>query len=171
MTRTVGILLLVAAAGICLLGSALLGSGAASGQTSTGGALLGFMILFIIVAPIAGGGVFVVLRGRREEEEQAEADRQRKVLDMVQARGQVSISDVIVELQSDLPTVQDMVYKLVGMGVFSGYINWDEGTLYSAQAADLHAITNCKNCGGEVNFAGRGVQQCPFCGTEYFLAK
>ena len=129
------------------------------------------MILFVVVAPLAGGGIIAIMRGGKEADEQAQADQQRKILDMVKTRGEVSMSDVIVELQSDLPSVQDMLYKLVGMGVFSGYINWDEGTLFSAEASDLHAISNCKNCGGDVDFAGKGVQQCPFCGTEYFLAR
>jgi Fe2+ or Zn2+ uptake regulation protein len=133
--------------------------------------MLGFVVVFIITAPIAGGGLFVMLRGRREESAQAEADQQRKLLDMVMARGQISVSDVIIELQSDFQSVKDIIYRLVGLGVFSGYVNWDEGTLYSAEAADLHAISECKNCGGSVSFAGKGVQQCPHCGTEYFLAK
>ena len=88
---------------------------------------------------------------------------------MVKARGQVNISDIIVELQSSLPEVQDMIYKLVGMGVFSGYINWDEGTLYSEQASALRDLQECRNCGGQLSLAGKGVVKCPFCGTEYFL--
>jgi tRNA(Ile2) C34 agmatinyltransferase TiaS len=55
------------------------------------------------------------------------------------------------------------------MGVFSGYVNWDEGTLYSEQASELRNMTQCKNCGGNLTLAGKGVIKCPFCGTEYFL--
>lgn len=171
MTRTTGIIILLAGVGLLVVGSVFLVVSLSGGGMTAGGAALGFAILFVVAAPVIGGGVFAMARGRQEASEQVEAEKQRKILDMVQARGQISVSDVIIELQSDLQSVQDMLYKLVGMGVFSGYINWDEGTLYSAEASELHAIQQCKNCGGDVNFAGKGVQQCPYCGTEYFLAK
>ena len=171
MTRTVALILIVVAVGVCLVGSAFLGAGLAGGRLQPAGAILGFGLLFLaLVAPLGGAGVFSLVRSRKEQVEQSESDAQRKILDMVKTRGAVSVSDVIVELQSDLPTVQGMIYRLVGMGVFSGYVNWDEGTLYSAEASALHELSQCKHCGGNVDFAGKGVLKCPFCGTEYFLA-
>jgi tRNA(Ile2) C34 agmatinyltransferase TiaS len=65
--------------------------------------------------------------------------------------------------------VQNQVHALVGMGVFSGYVNWDDGVLYSAEAANLRDLERCKYCGGELKLVGKGVISCPFCGTEYFL--
>ena len=170
MSRTVGIVLIAVAVGICLIGGALLGTGVAGGRLGTSGAVLGFGLLFLVlVTPLAGGGIFAVIRGRKDAETEKQAQMQRKILDMVKTRGEVSVADVIVELQSSLPEVQDMIYKLVGMGVFSGYINWDEGTLYSAEASSLRGLEQCKNCGGQLSLAGKGVVKCPFCGTEYFL--
>jgi hypothetical protein len=180
MTRTVGILLIVAAVAACLIGGVVFGAGFMQGVNSVdntvgltpGGAALGFaLVMIVLVAPLAGGGVIVLTRSKGEAVEQAEADALRKILDMVKTRGQVDVSEIIIELQSDLPAVQDMIYKLVGMGVFSGYVNWDEGMLYSAEASALHDTTQCKHCGGKVSLAGKGVMKCPFCGTEYFLAK
>lgn len=171
MTRTVGLLMLIGAIGLCLVGGVVLFVLAGSAGLSQGGAAVGGALLFVIAAPLAGVGIFTLVRSRGEAAEQAEAEAQRKILDMVKTRGQVSMSDVIIELQSGQPQVQDMLYRLVGLGVFSGYINWDAGILYSAEAGDLHAISECKHCGGQVKFAGKGVQQCPHCGTEYFLAR
>lgn len=172
MTRTVGILLIVAAVVVCLLGAAFLGAGALTGQMETiAGLILGFALLIVVlVAPLAGGGVLILVRSRREEAETHEAERLRRILDMVKTRGQVDVSDIIIELQSDLPSVQAMVYKLVGMGVFSGYVNWDEGVLYSTEAGQIRELQQCKHCGGAVSFAGKGVLRCPFCETEYFLS-
>lgn len=171
MTRTVGIILIVVAVGICLLGAVLLGTGLASDKLQTSGAVLGFGLLFVfLVAPLAGGGIFALVKGRQEQSEQASADAQRKILDMVKAKGEVDISELIIELNSDLDTVQGMIHKLVGMGVFSGYINWEKGVLYSSEASELRELQQCKNCGGTVEFVGKGVLQCPHCGTEYFLA-
>ena len=74
-----------------------------------------------------------------------------------------------VELQVPRDEVKNWIYRLVGLGVFTGYINWDDGVLYSAQASKLRELTNCKKCGGEVKLVGKGVVKCPYCGTEYFL--
>jgi len=45
---------------------------------------------------------------------------------------------------------------------------WDEGTLYSRDAAQLHGH-KCPSCGGAVELAGKGVVRCPYCGAEIFL--
>ena len=55
------------------------------------------------------------------------------------------------------------------MGLFSGYINWDEGMLYSVEARNLRELENCRVCQGKLELAGKGVVQCPYCDTEYFL--
>jgi hypothetical protein len=133
----------------------------------------GFVLLLVLAAavglPLIAGGVFMVRQGSREEEESAEAAQLRKILDMVKSQGQVPISDVVIELQSETDTVKDMLHRLVGMGVFSGYINWEKGVLYSADAAGLRELRQCKNCGGDIRLTGKGVASCPWCGTEYFL--
>ncbi len=171
MTRTVGVLLVVVGVGVCLLGSALLVAGLASGQLQPAGAILGLGLLSVfVVAPLIGGGVLALIRDRGERVEQAQADAQRKILDMVRTRGKVNVSDIVIELQSDLPAVQDMIYGLVGMGVFSGYVNWAEGVLYSAEAASIREMQQCKHCGGNISLVGKGVLKCPYCGTEYFLS-
>lgn len=170
MNRTVGIILVVAAVIVLLIGGALLISGLASGSLQAAGAVLGFALLFIIlVGPLGAFGIITITRGRKEAVEQSMAEKQRKILDMVKTRGRVNISDVIIELQSSQPAVRDMIYRLVGMGVFSGYVNWDEGVLYSAEASQLRGMEQCANCGGELTLAGKGVIKCPYCGTEYFL--
>jgi hypothetical protein len=90
---------------------------------------------------------------------------------MVKTRGQIAISDLVIELNSSREIVQQNLYQLVGMGLFSGYVNWDEGMLYSRQATELHQLNKCEHCGGELELAGKGVIRCPFCGTEYFLER
>ena len=172
MSRTVGLIAIVVSIGICLIGGLFLGSQAVAGSLSTGGAIIGGGLLLLIgVAPPAVFGIIAIMRNRSEESSQEEAEDLRKILDMVKARGEVDISDVIIELDSGLPAVQDMLYRLVGMGLFNGYINWDAGMLYSEEASALHELTNCRHCNGEVSFAGKGVLQCPYCGTEYFLSQ
>ena len=100
---------------------------------------------------------------------QATAEKQRELLDIIKARGQIDIGDVAIQMQVSKDEVQHMLHQLVGMGLYSGYINWDEGTLYSKEASQIRDLKNCYHCGGEVKFAGKGVLSCPYCGTEYFL--
>jgi len=95
--------------------------------------------------------------------------QQRQLLDIVKSRGQVTVSDMAVEMTVPADVVKDLVYQLVGLQVFSGYINWNEGVLYSSDASKLRELSKCKNCGGDIVLAGKGVVVCKFCGTEYFL--
>jgi tRNA(Ile2) C34 agmatinyltransferase TiaS len=89
---------------------------------------------------------------------------------MVQSRGQLPIDEAALELQLPRDTIRDMINSLVGLGVFSGYINWDKGVLYSQEASKLRELTKCPNCGGEITLSGKGVARCRFCGTEFFLS-
>lgn len=168
MTRTVGIILLVVAAGLCLVGTALL-IALRTESATLGGTTLGFVLLFVVVAPLAGAGAYITLRGRKEEEEEVEAEKLRKLLDFIKSRGEVKVADAIIEMQADFGSIKEMLYQLEGLGVFSGYVNWDDGVIFSAEASELKSISECKNCGGSVSFVGKGVQKCPNCGTEYFV--
>lgn len=166
-----GVVLIGLAVVALVLGGAWLASGAASGQVGVPGAILGLgLLVVILVGPLGIGGWLMVRRGRAEELERADSAELRKILDMVTTRGAVKVSDLVLELRSSLPVVQGKIYRLVGMGVFSGYVNWDDGTLYSAEAAGLRDLTECKKCGGKLTLAGKGVIKCPFCGTEYFIS-
>ena len=132
-------------------------------------AILGMAIAVIVALPLAGIGVFMIVRGGQEAKTDVVAQKQRRLLDMVSTRGELPIADAAVELQVPRDELKNWIYRLVGLGVFSGYINWDDGILFSAQASQLRDLTRCKKCGGEVKLVGKGVVKCPYCGTEYFL--
>ncbi|MGD8814888.1 MAG: hypothetical protein PVI78_10495 [Anaerolineales bacterium] len=167
--RIIGILLIVAAIIIGLIGAAWLVAGVVSQRMLITGAILGGALLSLPILLLLGGGIFLLVRSGREAKTDAERETLRRILDMVSSRGQIPISDLVLELASTRVQVQRQVHTLVGMGVFSGYVNWDEGVLYSAEAASLRDLDRCKHCGGELKLVGKGVISCPFCGTEYFL--
>jgi hypothetical protein len=135
---------------------------------ATGGLVLGLALSTFVALPFVGVGIYLMVRGRAEEAELADVGRQRKILDMVQTRGQIEISELVFELRSNSEQVRNDIYKLVGMGLFTGYVNWNDGVLYSRQASQLTG-TKCPNCGGEQVFAGKGVITCKYCGTDVFL--
>lgn len=170
MGKTLGIILIiggiVVGAIIVYLMNVYRGEGSLDPGAATLGMVLGFLVL---VLPQLGIGAFLLMRGQQESVVAESASKQRKMLGMIKARGQVNIADLAIDLRSSRDEVKDMVYELVNMGLYSGYINWTEGVLYSSEASELRNLDRCKNCNGQLELAGKGVIRCPFCGTEYFL--
>lgn len=158
----VGLILLLGCSAVSLMSSFSSPSGNMSG------AVLGVVVsIFVGIVPIAFG-VYLLTQSRAEAAEQLDMTRQRKILDMVKTRGQVDIRDLVFDLKSTTDQIRDDIYKLVGMGLFTGYVNWDQGMLYSRDASQLKG-NKCPNCGGEQEFVGKGVIQCKNCGAEVFL--
>ena len=169
--RTIGIVLLAVALIAFLLAAALLITQASTGETTATGALLGiFIVSIVLVLPLGGGGVYLLSKGKQESAEYAEIAKEKKILNMVLAQGKVTIAEAALELDTPRDKVEDYIRDLVGKGLFSGAINWNDGVLYSKQASEMKADHKCPNCGGELELAGKGMIKCPFCGSEVFLA-
>jgi hypothetical protein len=167
--KLISVLLIGGGLAIVLIGGLWLAGSMSEGSLRVSGALLGAGLLMIVVLPLIGGGIYLWVQSGREAESDAEREEMRKILDMVKSRGQLQVSELVIELGASQQKVQEMIHALVGMGVFSGFINWEEGTLYSEDASGLRDLERCKYCGGELDLAGKGVVTCPYCGTEYFL--
>ncbi len=167
--RLVGVILIAVGIFVCLGCSAVSFFSTRNVETGqTGGFVLGLVVSLFIAVPLVGVGVYLMIRGGAEEVEMADVARQRKILDMVKTRGQVNVSDLVFELKATSDQVRDDVYKLVGLGLFTGYVNWKDDVLYSREASQLTG-NKCPNCGGEQTFAGKGVITCQYCGSDIFL--
>ncbi len=170
MGRILGIILIAGGIVVGIVITVLMMVYRGEGSLTPGAATLGWVLgIAILVLPQLGIGIFLLWKGGQEATASAKANQQRELLSIVKSRGQVDIRDLAIEMQVSKDEVQDMIHDLVGMGLFSGYINWDEGILYSSEASQLRELTNCRHCGGQLELAGKGVIRCPFCGTEYFL--
>jgi ribosomal protein S27AE len=168
--RTIGFLLSVGG-GLLLTVIVIWGlSGLSSDDLETSGFVLLLGLALIILLPVILGGLFMIFKGRAEVEELARVDQQRKLLNLVQTRGQVSISDLVLDMQTTRDQVQASLTELVGRGLFSGYVDWQKGMLYSVEASELQGRQTCPNCGGAVELAGKGMIRCPYCGAEIFLS-
>ncbi len=173
MGRIVGIILIAAGLGICLIVSLFLGVGAfAAGEgpgLSRAGAVLGIALFGVMPLLILGGvGVFMFVRGGKEAAEMADVQKKERLLGMIQAAGQVSIGNAAIEMKMTRDQVKYAILDLVNQGLFSGYINWQEGIFYSRDLAQVQT-TKCPNCGGERQVVGKGLVKCPYCGVELFL--
>lgn len=96
-------------------------------------------------------------------------ERQARLAAVVVARGQIRLEDLGHELGAPRDLVRTWIYELVKRGEFTGYINWDEGILYSTEARVLTLAGQCPHCNGELSLAGKGVIRCGYCGSEIFL--
>ncbi len=170
MGKTLGIILIIGGIVVGAIIVVLMTVYRNEGSLTAGAATLGIVLgLLALSLPQLGFGAYLLSRGRQEAVVAESAGMQRQMLGMIKARGQVSIADLAIELRTSRDEIQRLLYELVNMGLYSGYINWTEGTLYSSEASELRNLERCKNCGGQLELAGKGVIRCPFCGTEYFL--
>jgi hypothetical protein len=134
------------------------------------GAIFGLALLYgVLVLPLLGGGLYFFRRGQAEAKELGQIQEQRKLLGIVSTRGQVPIAEIVLEMKSTRERVQNDLYDLVNRGLFSGYVDWSKGVLYSVEASKLQGTKTCPNCGGQLELAGKGLVKCPFCGAEIFL--
>lgn len=165
--RIVGLIIMMIA-GVLFVGWTAV---VATSDTTTGGLIVGLFLALLVCVPLAGIGFYLFRRGQQEESEFAQVAKEKKILNMVLTQGQVTVQEIIVELQQPREDVEDMIRHLVGKQLFSGAINWDQGILFSIESQNLTDGRKCPNCGGEVEFAGKGLIQCPWCGSEVFLTK
>ena len=172
MGRTVGIILIVAGLVICLICALTMFAGYTSRlfeQSGTAGAVLGFALFGVVPLLILGGvGVFLFVRGTQEVAEMVDVQKKERLLGMIQSAGKVSIGNVAIEMKMTRDQVKNAIFELVNQGLFSGYINWQEGMFYSKDLAQVQT-TKCPNCGGEREAVGKGIVKCPYCGVELFL--
>ena len=166
--KTIGLILIFAGLAIGLAGTGWLGTTLATGSLGPGGFALGLALLVLVVLPFIGFGVFFLVRGAAESRDMARVAQERRLLNMVMAQGKLPVAEAALEMNLSLDQVKAYIYDLVGKGLFTGYINWNDGILYAREAAEMRT-NKCPNCGGERELVGKGIVRCPYCGSELFL--
>ena len=152
-----------------ILAGAFVGSGVATHKLTVPGAVLGFTLFGALPGLVLIAiGVFLLVKGRSEAEAKAEADKMQRLLGMIQSHGQVSLGQVMIEMKASREEITQMIYNMVSLGLFTGYIDWESMTFYASDAAKM--VSNvCPNCGGTREFVGKGIVKCPYCGATLFI--
>lgn len=169
--RTVGLGLIIGSSVLLIAFITWLFTAFSTNETSTGGLTIGLVLAVALFAPIFGIGAYLFRRASTEKADFAAIQQQKKLLNMVLTQGQVTIAEIVAELEVSRDLVEDMIRDLVGKQLFSGAINWDKGVLYSVESQAVINDRKCPNCGGVLTFAGKGLVVCPYCGSEVFLTK
>ena len=95
------------------------------------------------------------------------AQKRKAVLELVAAEGQIHLDEISTQLQAPYDLLRDWIYQLVQLHQFNGYINWDDGLLFSLVAEQIADESQCPNCGGKLGLTG-DVILCQHCGSEIF---
>ena len=169
--RTVGVVLMLISTVLLVAFGAWASVALMTSETTSGGLVLGMVIAVAVLGPVFGIGAYVFRKGTAEQTEFASVKQEKKILNMVLTQGQVTIAELVAELEAPRESIEEMIRNLVGKQLFSGAINWEKGILYSVESQDLTTDRKCTNCGGELTFAGKGLIACPDCGSEVFLTK
>jgi len=169
--RIVGLVLMIGSALLLAAFVAWALTAMSAEETTSAGMVLGMFLALIVLAPIFGVGAYVFRKGTVEKVQYAQVAQEKKILNMVLTQGQVTMGELVAGLGAPREDVESMIRNLVGKQLFSGAINWDKGLLYSVESQQLTEGRKCPNCGGDLQFAGKGLIVCPYCGSEVFLTK
>lgn len=93
---------------------------------------------------------------------------QQRIVELIQARGQLYLDDLAIEMHTPRPLITEWVYQLVHDNRFTGFINWDTAVIYSTNAEKLRASSRCPNCNGQLGLDGERVR-CTHCNSEILL--
>ena len=97
------------------------------------------------------------------------AERRRRLMAIVHARGVIQVAALAEEMGVSLGVLREWIYQLVERAKFTGYINWEDGLLYSREAQQLRDADRCPHCSGAMSLVGKGIVRCAYCGAEVFL--
>ncbi len=96
------------------------------------------------------------------------AEKHASLLILVKDNGQISLASLSDKLHAPPGILREWIYQMVQMGRFKGYINWNEGMLYSTAAEKIGADSRCPSCGGVLKIGAGNIVHCQHCASEIF---
>lgn len=132
-------------------------------------AILGIGFFGLIPALLFGTvGAVLWRQYNMETRQRRDISLREEVLQRVMTRGRCKLDDLAQELGVPPKTIEEAIYDLVGMKLFTGYVNWPGREIIAMEAEQISG-DKCPNCGGAIELAGKSMARCPHCGTQVFL--
>jgi len=103
-----------------------------------------------------------------EARQQRDVRLRENLLQRVMTRGRCQFDELAQELGVTPKGVEEALYDVVGMKLFTGYVNWPGREIIAMEAEQISG-DKCPNCGGAIELAGKSMARCPYCGTQVFL--
>lgn len=127
-------------------------------------------------ALIIGGGVVCAALGfgatrlsalmeLMEESQQTEAEIQRKLIDALAESDQIRLDRLSESIGVPAEHIQKALHNLIDLGLFSGAVAWDSGTVYPRPMGYLRSLAACVHC--DESFSVGQTVICPVCRTQY----
>lgn len=162
-----------AAWGLPLRNTALIGAGLLSAAAVY--LFVTNQMTWLYGALIVGGGLLCAVIGfgatrlsalmeLMEESQQTEAEIQRKLIDALTETDQTRLDRLAEEIGVPVDHVAAALHNLIDLGLFSGAVAWDSGTVYPRPAGYLNTLSTCVHCGESFHTA---PSACPVCRAQY----
>jgi hypothetical protein len=97
-------------------------------------------------------------------------DKRKRLLGYLASQEKVSLQALGAHLRAPLYLLRELVYQVVQLGQFNGYINWEQGYLRVVSKHDLAVDGLCPHCGGNLTSPAGELDRCRGCGVEISLA-
>jgi hypothetical protein len=168
--RTIGIASIIVGCVWLAIMLAFVASGLSSGQLEGAGpAILGAGFFGLIPALLFWTvGVVFWRQHNIEAGKRREVHLQEEILQRVMTRGRCKFEELARELRVAPGAIEEALYDVVGMRLFTGYVNWPGREIIAMEAEQISG-DKCPNCGGAIELAGKSMARCSYCGTQVFL--
>jgi hypothetical protein len=104
------------------------------GTMEPGEAARAAVLLFIPVGALVLAGIYLRTRQKSVVEPESMVEKQRHLVDLLNVRGTVPVSEMAAALQVDEGTLRELVEQLIRLEIFTGQVDWDNGVMYAAPA-------------------------------------
>jgi hypothetical protein len=89
-------------------------------------------LLFIPIGALVLAGIYLRTRQKPVVEPESMVEKQRHLVDLLNVRGSVPVSEMAAALQVDEATLHELVEQLIRLEIFSGRVDWEGGMMYAA---------------------------------------
>lgn len=109
------------------------------GTMQPGEAAASAVLLYIPIGACVLAGIYLRARQQHVVEPESLVEKQRQLVDLLNARGTVQVHEMAAVLRVDEAALRDLVEQLIRLDIFTGHVDWDAGVMSAAPAR--HQLT------------------------------